>query len=163
MGLSLAVTGCSESKDAANSSYVSKPNFFDSGTELEWAINDGCLGYKFASPYLKLVLENQASDNELFFMASQMDEAAGDFWTAAQIDEAEGGFQYRRYKNYSYFSTGIANITSNGVNWGPSDNVTHREILKWCSDWSVQIDNQYDGMNSWTPEVRELKDSERKP
>ena len=96
-------------------------------------------------------------------MASQMDEAADDFLNAGWIDEAEGGFQYRRYKNYSYFASGIADITSRGIDWGPSDNVAHREILKWCSDWSVQIDNNYDGMNSWSPEVSEVQDSQRKP
>ena len=161
--MSLAVTGCSESKDDANSSYIGKPNFLDSGTELEWAINDGCLGYKFASSYFNLMVEKQASENEIYFMAAEMEKAQNDFQTAIDLDKAEGGYQYKRFINYRDLAAQIANSPNRGLNWSFAADAAHKDVLKWCSDWSVQIETIYDGMNSWSPEVSDLLDSQRKP
>ena len=160
---SLAVTGCSDSKNNANPSYDGKPNFFESGTELELAINDGCLTYKFAAGYFNLMVEKQASENETYFMAAEMEKAQSYFQTAIEIDEAEGGYQYKRFINYRDLAAQIANSPNRGLNWSFAAEAAHKDILKWCSDWSVQIDDKYDGMNSWSPEVSALKDSQRKP
>lgn len=159
----LALTGCSNSDSTPTAGTTGMPDFFESATDLERAIYDGCITYRFASLYFKLMLDEQASDNEIFYMAKEMDEAKDDFQEAIDIDEAEGGYQYKRYINFRNLAAEIADTPNYGLDWTPSAEVKHQGLLKWCSDWSVQIVKNYDGINSWPSKLGILTDGQRKP
>jgi hypothetical protein len=163
LGICLAVTGCSESNSAAESSLVDKPDFFTTASDLESAIYNGCVNYKIASSYFNLMVEKQATENEIYYMAAEMEKASEEFQQAIYIDESEGGYQYKRYINYRDLADKIAGTPNGAPNWSFAAEDAHKALLKWCSDWSVQIADKYQGVNSWSPEVSELLDSQRKP
>lgn len=161
--LALLLTGCTTADESITSDRGVLPTFFDNASELESAINNGCLGYKFAAGYFKLFVEKEASDNEIYFMAAQMDRASKDFQDAIYLDEAEGGYQYKRYINYRDLADTIAAVPSEGLNWSLAKEDMHNELLTWCSNWSYEIIKKYSGVNPWSAEVKKPLDSQRKP
>ena len=161
--LALLLTGCTTADESTTSDRGVLPTFFDNASELESAINNGCLGYKFASGYFKLFVEKEASDNEIYFMAAEMDEVSKNFQNAIYIDEAEGGYQYKRYINYRDLADTIAAVPNQGLNWSLAKEDMHNELLTWCSNWSYEIIKKYSGVNPWSAEVKKPLDSQRKP
>ena len=162
LGLCLLLASCSQQNSTIESNPKEKLVFLDSATDLEMAINNGCLTYKFASAYFNLILKEEASENELYLMAAEMESASEQFQQAVNIDESEGGFQYKRYIVYRELADKIAQFPNGNMNLSFSDEVAHKGLLTWCSEWSIQMANIYD-INPWSPEPAKLLPSQRKP
>ena len=141
--LVLILAGCSKSDSATKASVSEKGTFYLDSTNLENRIARGCEYYWFGTGYFKLFVEKEASDNEILYMANQFEKAGKEFQEAIYIDESAGGFQYKRYINYRDLAQIIAATPNGGLKWSWEAEGAHEELLKWCNNFALQMQEKY--------------------